>query len=117
MFPSDSELYHQLGDDRDHIFLDLPPTDSSDYDWGKGKERPVYPCTGKPQGLFAYRNRSDGLASIAGKFASAFALAADLYRQRDPVFAAMLGRKALAAFTLGKRHPGVCQTAPGRAPY
>jgi hypothetical protein len=24
---------------------------SADYGWGKGKERPVYPCTGKPQGF------------------------------------------------------------------
>jgi hypothetical protein len=117
MFPSDAEMYNQLGDDRDHTYWDLPPTDSADYGWGKGKERPVYPCTGRPQGLFKYKNRSDGLASTAGKYASAFALAAFTYQKNDPVFSAKLRRKALAAYAIGKRFPGVCQGAPGRAPY
>jgi endoglucanase len=117
MFPSDAEMYNQLGDDRDHTYWDLPPTDSADYGWGKGKERPVYPCTGRPQGLFKYKNRSDGLASTAGKYASSFALAASTYQKKDPVFSAKLRRKALAAYAIGKRFPGVCQGAPGRAPY
>lgn len=117
MFPSDSEMYNQLGDDRDHTYWDLPPTDSADYGWGKGKERPVYPCTGKPQGLFKYKNRSSGLASTAGKYASAFALAASIYRKRDPIFAAKLHQKAVSAYAVGKQFPGVCQGAPGRAPY
>ena len=55
------------------------PTDSSDYGWGKGSERPVYPCTGKPQGLFTAKNRSTGYASTAGKYAAAFALGARLF--------------------------------------
>ena len=117
MFPSDSQMYNQLGDDRDHTYWDLPVTDSSDYGWGKGKERPIYPCTGKPQGLFKYKNRSDGLASTAGKYASAFALAASIYKKQDPAFAATLSRKAVSAYAIGKRFPGVCQGAPGRAPY
>jgi endoglucanase len=117
MFPSDSEMYNQLGDDRDHTYWDLPTTDSADYGWGKGKERPVYPCTGKPQGLFKYKNRSNGLASTAGKYASTFALAASTYRTSDPGFAARLRKKALAAYVIGKKFPGVCQGAPGRAPY
>jgi endoglucanase len=117
MFPDTSEMYNQIADDRDHTYLDLPTTDSSDYGWGKGKERPVYPCTGRPQGLFSYKNRSTGLASTAGKYASAFALAASLYRERDPGFASTMHRKALAAYALGRRSPGVCQSAPARAPY
>ena len=117
MFPSDSEMYNQLGDDRDHTYWDLPPTDSADYGWGKGKERALYPCTGKPQGLFKYKNRSDGFASTAGKYASSFALAALVYAKRDPSFATKLRRKALAAYAIGKKFPGVCQGAPGRAPY
>ena len=117
MFPSDDEMYNQLGDDRDHAFLDLPPTDSSDYGWGRGRERPVYPCTGRPQGLLQHRNRSDGHASTAGKYAAAFALGAATYRRRDPAFAAMLERRAVAAYAVGKRSPGVCQTAPAGAPY
>lgn len=117
MFPSDSEMYNQLGDDRDHTYWDLPTTDSADYGWGKGKERPVYPCTGKPQGLFKYKNRSNGFASTAGKYASAFALAASLYRKQDPTFAAKLHQRALSAYAIGKKAPGVCQGAPGHAPY
>ena len=117
MFPSDSEVYNQLGDDRDHTYWDLPTNDSADYGWGKGKERPVYPCTGKPQGLFKYKNRSDGFASTAGKYASAFALASTIYKQRDPAFAKKLGHKAFSAYSIGKRYPGVCQGAPARAPY
>jgi hypothetical protein len=117
MFPSDSEMFNQLGDDRDHAYLDLPTTDSSDYGWGKGKQRPVYSCTGRPQGLFQGRNRSTGYASTAGKFASAFALGAQLYARSDTAFARLLRTKALAAYTLGRQHPGVCQTAPGRSPY
>jgi endoglucanase len=117
MFPSESEMYNQLGDDRDHTYWDLPTNDSADYGWGKGKERPVYPCTGKPQGLFKYKNRSDGLASTAGKYASAFALAASVYRKRDPTFAGKLHQRAVATYAVGKKFPGVCQGAPGRAPY
>ena len=117
MFPTDSEMYNQLGDDRDHTYWDLPATDSADYGWGKGKERALYPCTGRPQGLFKYKNRSDGFASTAGKYASTFALASSLYAKRDPAFAAKVRRKALAAYAIGKKFPGVCQGAPGRAPY
>ena len=117
MFPSDSEMYNQLGDDRDHAYWDLPTTDSADYGWGKGKERALYPCTGKPQGLFKYKNRSSGFASTAGKYASTFALASLLYGKSDPAFASKLRERALAAYAVGKKFPGVCQGAPGRAPY
>jgi endoglucanase len=117
MFPSDSEMYNQLGDDRDHTYFDLPINDSSDYGWGKGKERPVYPCTGAPQGLFQHKNRATGWASTAGKYASAFALGARAFAARDPAFAATLRARAEAAYAAGLAHPGVCQTAPGHAPY
>jgi len=117
MFPNDSEMFNQLGDDRDHLYLDLPTTDSSDYGWGKGKQRPVYPCTARPQGLFQNRNRSTGLASTAGKFASAFALAAQILARKDSTYARQLRQKAEAAYVLGQRRPGVCQTAPARSPY
>jgi len=117
MFPNDTEMFNQLGDDRDHAYLDLPTTDSSDYGWGKGKQRPVYPCTGRQQGLFHGKNRSTGYASTAGKYASAFALAAQIYAPTDSPFARRLREKALAAYALGRTYPGVCQTAPGRSPY
>ena len=117
MFPDDSTIFNQLADDRDHAFLDLPNTDSSDYGWGKGKERPVYPCTGKPQGLFQGRNRSSGYASTAGKYAAVFALGSQIYAKSDPVFATRLRERAIAAYALGVKYPGPCQTAPGRSPY
>jgi endoglucanase len=117
MFPGDGLMFNQLGDDRDHAFLDLPPTDSSDYGWGKGGPRPVYPCTGKPQGLLRHRNRSTGYASTAGKYAAAFALGARLLEARAPALADTMRRKALEAYALGRDHPGVCQTAPAGAPY
>ena len=117
MFPNYGEMYNQVGDDRDHTYFDLPWNDSTDYGWGKGKERPVYPCTGRPQGLFGYKNRSTGMASTAGKYASALSLGAQVYAQRNSVFADSLRRKALLAFVLGTQSRGVCQTAPGRAPY
>ncbi len=115
--PLDVLVFNQLADDRDHSFWDLPPTDTSDYGWGKGSWRPVYPCTGKPQGLFTGKNRADGLASTAGKYASAFALGSSLLREIDPAFAARLRNKAILAYDVGMRFPGVCQTAPGRSPY
>ena len=37
MFPSDSEMYNQLADDRDHMYFDLPTSDSSDYGWEIGR--------------------------------------------------------------------------------
>jgi hypothetical protein len=117
MFPDDSTMFNQLADDRDHAYFDLPSNDSADYGWGKGKERPVYPCTGKPQGLFAGKNRSTGYASTAGKYAATFAIASRAYATSDPAFAARLRARAVAAYALGVKYPGNCQTAPGRAPY
>jgi endoglucanase len=117
MFPDDSTMFNQLGDDRDHTYFDLITTDSSDYGWGKGGARPLYPCTGKSQGLFAAKNRATGYASTAGKFAAAFALGATTLEKGDAAFADTLRHKARAAYALGLRYPGVCQTAPGRSPY
>ena len=117
MFPDDSTMFNQLADDRDHAYFDLPSNDSADYGWGKGKERPVYPCTARPQGLFAGKNRSTGYASTAGKYAATFALASRAYATTDRAFADRLRVRALAAYALGVKYPGNCQTAPGRAPY
>ncbi len=117
MYPEDDLLLNQLGDDRDHTFWDLPVNDSADYGWGRGGRRPVYPCTGKPQGLFENKNRSTGLASTAGKYAAAFALGARVLHERDSTFARRLAQRARAVYALGAAHPGVCQTAPARSPY
>jgi hypothetical protein len=117
MFPGDGTVFNQLGDDRDHVYADLPVNDSSDYGWGRGGPRPVYPCTGEPQGLLEHKNRATGIASTAGKFASSFALGAMILDEVDPAFAEVLAPKAIAAYEIGVANPGVCQTAPAGAPY
>jgi hypothetical protein len=113
MYPGGDEMYNQLADDRDHAYFDLMINDSSNYGWGHGRERPVYPCTGRPQGVLRYKNRSTGFASTAGKYASTFAIAAQL----DTGRALGYKQRAIAAYELGKKYPGVCQTAPGSSPY
>ncbi|OKL40583.1 glycoside hydrolase [Pontibacter flavimaris] len=117
MHPREDWLFNQLADDRDHQGLRLPTKDDVDYGMGKGKARPVYFATGEPQGLGKYKNRATGVASTAGKFASAFALAAQLYREQEDDLANFYSKKALSAYKLGLAKPGVAQTAPNRAPY
>ncbi|MEO8764850.1 MAG: glycoside hydrolase family 9 protein [Ginsengibacter sp.] len=117
MNPQKNWIFNQLADDRDHKGFRLPNVDSVDYGLGPGKGRTVYFATGKPQGLGNYKNRSTGVASIAGKFASAFALAADLYKKSDPALAHLLKEKSIDAYQSGLDKPGVCQTAPNREPY
>jgi peptidoglycan/xylan/chitin deacetylase (PgdA/CDA1 family) len=115
MNPAPEIMYNQIADDRDHIGFRFPNADTANY--GKGKERPVYFCTGKPQGLFKYKNRTTGIASTAGKFSSAFAKGAGVYKKIDPRFSQLLLTRATSAFRFGLDNPGVCQTAPGTAPY
>lgn len=114
MNPAPGEMYNQIADDRDHAGFRLPNHDSVSY--GKGKERPVYFITGKPQGL-KYKNRATGVSSTAGKFASAFAIAAEVFGESDPELAGELEKKAVDAFAFGESDLGVSQTAPGGAPY
>ena len=115
MNPGRGLMFNQIADDRDHRGFRLPTEDTVNY--GRGKARPVYYCTGSPQGLFRSQNRTTGLASTAGKFASAFAMAARILQTSDPVLADTLRRKALEAYRAGQERPGVCQTAPCLSPY
>lgn len=117
MNPRSDWMFNQLADDRDHSGMRLPTQDSVDYGNGRGNGRTVYFATGRPQGLGKYSNRSTGLASTAGKFASAFALASSIYKQTDPALSGLFRNKSVAAFQLGLDKPGVCQTAPNREPY
>ena len=114
MHPQKDLMFNQLGDDRDHISMRMPGLDSQ---YGKGYERPVYFVTGQPQGLGKYKNRSTGVASTAGKFSSAFALGYQLLNTTEGVYAQRLKERALNAYKFGQDKPGVCQTAPNRAPY
>jgi peptidoglycan/xylan/chitin deacetylase (PgdA/CDA1 family) len=108
MHPRNNWMFNQIADDRDHQGMRIPKEDSF---YGKKYERPVYFCTPAPQGFGKYKNRSTGLASTAGKFASAFALGSVLFKDT------LLQSRALSAWALGVEKPGVCQTAPGRSPY
>lgn len=115
MNPSDSEFYNQIADDRDHKMFRLPTNDSVDY--GKGLERPIYLCTGEPQGVKKHKNRADGLASTLGKYSSSFALASEVLKPFYPELTDELISKSKNAYKIGLANPGVCQTAPCGAPY
>ena len=119
MNPSKTIMFNQLGDDRDHMGMRIPKEDTNYY--GKGLERPVYFVSGEPQQRGKFMNNTTGTASIAGKFASVFALAHCLLRS-DSSFMKNSERKsyydkAMDAFDFGLKKPGVSQTASVRSPY
>ncbi len=115
MHPKDDWLFNQLGDDRDHRGMRIPKEDTNYY--GRGLERPVYFCNGKPQQRGKFMNNTTGVASTAGKFASAFALGSELFSNIDKKYADGLISKSLSAFALGLRYPGVAQTVSVLSPY
>lgn len=117
MNPDAETYFNQLADDRDHVGFTLPNEQRVDYGWGAGKERPLYFVSPEPQGLFRHKNRSTGMASTLGKYASSFSLGAKLLADYYPEFAVMLRQKATDAYEKGVKNPGVSQTAPGGAPY
>jgi hypothetical protein len=117
MHPKEDWLFNQIADDRDHRGMRIPALDSF---YGRGFERPVYFCSGEPQvqGVkYKKMNRSDGVASTAGKFASTFALGYSLLRGQDAPYANELLKRAGWAYRLGVQKPGVQQTASVLSPY
>ena len=62
-------------------------------------------------------NNTTGVASTAGKFAAAFALAGQVFEAADPHYSSLLRERSLTAFQLGLDKPGVCQTASVLSPY
>ena len=117
MNPEDKVMFDQIADDRDHAGMHLPQNDKIDYGWGPGKGRPVYFVTGKPQGLGKWVNRTTGVASVAGKFASSFALGADVFKDIDPDFSKKMNVKSLQAYAFAEEKPGNTQTACLKSPY
>ncbi len=115
MHPEDDCLFNQIGDDRDHRGMRIPKEDTNYY--GHGLERPVYFCNGKPQQRGKFMNNTTGIASTAGKFASAFALGSELFFNIDKNYSDKLSYNALTAFQLGLDKPGVAQTASVLSPY
>ena len=118
MNPDSTQMYNQIADDRDHAGFRLPTKDTVDYGWGPGLGRPVFPITGKPQGLVeGNKNRSTGVASSAAKYASAFTLGAEVFRDLDPEMSALMEKKAREAYNWSKALPGNNQTACTVSPY
>lgn len=119
MNPEPGEMYNQIADDRDHVGMRVPNDDQADYGWGKGEYRPVWLCSGEPQqrGKRGDKNKTTGVASTAGKFASDFAFGAEILKPFYPEFAEKIGAKAQAAYDAGVAKPGVCQTASVVSPY
>jgi endoglucanase len=115
MHPKDDWMFNQVGDDRDHRGMRIPKEDTNFY--GRGLERPVYFCTGKPQVRGKFMNNTTGVASTAGKFASAFGLGYSVFSKFDSAYAAKLFYKSGTAYRLGREKPGACQTASVLSPY
>ncbi|MEX2092467.1 MAG: glycoside hydrolase family 9 protein, partial [Pirellulales bacterium] len=104
LHPSPDVLYVQIGDDRDH----LPPNTlwhdyQSDYGRGPGGPRAAWRATGQPEGP-KHKNKSAGLANLAGRSAAAMVLAGDL-------------DAAKSLYRLAQSKPGVAMSVPVRAPY
>lgn len=117
MNPEDEVMFSQIADDRDHAGFRLPQDDKVDYGWGPGTGRPVYFVTGKPQGLGKYINRTTGVASVAGKFASCFALGSEIFLESDPSYSSLLKKKGIEAYRFAEKYPGNTQTACLKSPY
>jgi endoglucanase len=115
MHPRSDWMFNQLADDRDHKGFRLPTQDTASY--GKGRERPVYFVTGKVQGLGKYKNRTTGTSSTSGKFASAFGLGYEIFKDTSRVLGDRLLPRAKSAYTFGLRIPGNTQTACYVSPY
>ncbi|MBL7700486.1 MAG: glycoside hydrolase family 9 protein [Chitinophagaceae bacterium] len=114
MHPKEGWIFNQLADDRDHSGMRLPKLDSA---YGRGYERPVYFCNGKPQMRGKFMNNTTGAASTAGKFAAAFALGSEMFSKIDNNYAQALRNKSGTALQIGKDMPGVAQTASVKGPY
>jgi endoglucanase len=114
MHPKRGWIFNQLADDRDHSGMRLPKLDSA---YGRGYERPVYFCSGKPQVRGKFMNNATGAASTAGKFAAAFALGSELFSAVDQQYAQNLFAKTSSALEIGVQMPGAAQTASVLAPY
>jgi endoglucanase len=119
MHPSATELYHMVGDDRDHSGWRLPQDDQSDYGWGKGTYRTVYFATGEAQGLGKFKSEATGIANLAGRYAAAMALAYQIWKDSpaDAAFARECLRAAREVYALGRKQEGYQQGNSYGAPY
>ena len=125
MHPRDDWMFNQIADDRDHMGMRIPGQDTF---YGRGYERPVYFVSGEPQQRGKFMNATTGTRSIAGKFASAFALGFQVLGDKAQYFSVYtnggqkkfgdsLFEKAISAYSFGKRKLGNTQTASVKSPY
>ena len=122
MHPKDEWMFNQIADDRDHMGMRIPGQDTF---YGRGFERPVYFVSGEPQQRGKFMNASTGTSSIAGKFASAFALGSDIFfaefvkTHSAPLseYSRKLYQRSHSAFSFGFKKQGNSQTASVRSPY
>lgn len=112
MHPRKDWMFNQVADDRDHMGMRIPKQDSF---YGRGNERPVYFVSGEPQQRGKFMNNTKGTSSTAGKFASAFALGAQIFP--DQAFRDLLEERAKSAYEFANKKPGVTQTASVMSPY
>jgi hypothetical protein len=114
MHPKEDWMFNQIADDRDHISMRIPKLDSQ---YGRGYQRPVYFINGEPQQRGRFLNNTKGTSSTAAKFASAFALGAELFQPGDKAYSQKLSGKSASAYRYALKKPGVTQTASVKAPY
>ena len=121
MHPAHDELFHQVADDRDHLgaVWKLPSTDTANYGWGPGSYRVVYYATGKPQGLWKYKNTSTGVANLAGRYAAVMAMASQIWKRdlSDTVTANRYLRAAKQVYKMGLAQPGNQEGTPYLSPF
>lgn len=119
LHPESRQLFHQVGDDRDHIGWKLPGLDPSDYGWGKDSYRVAYFATGKPQGLGKYKSEATGIANIAGRSAAALATGFDVYYKGrlDTRFGEQCLAAAIDLYQMAKSAEGFQQGNSFGAPY
>jgi peptidoglycan/xylan/chitin deacetylase (PgdA/CDA1 family) len=114
MYPRDDWMFNQVADDRDHMGMRIPKEDSF---YGRDHERPVYFITGEPQQRGKFMNNTSGTSSTAGKFASAFALGAEVFERISADYSYQLYQKSFSAITVGLKKQGFTQTVSVRSPY
>ena len=119
MHPAPDLLFHQVGDDRDHIGWEMPDNDKSDYGWGENSYRVVYFATGEPQGLREYKSEATGVSNFAGRCAAALAMGYTIWKddQQKKYFADRCLRSAQTVFDLGLKNEGYQQGNSYGAPY
>ncbi len=118
LHPKPDHLFHQVADDRDHIGWKWPQHDSSDYGWGPDSYRPLYFATGEPQGLGEYKSEATGIGNLAGRYAAAMAMAAQIWCERgNATYAQRALDAAVEVYEMGRANEGFQQGNSYGAPY